>query len=574
VAHVNSAKDFGAMGGTVQFRSGGTTLGTGTVGTDGNVSCACDTTAFASAGGAVGAHQVFARYLGNGNYASGDSGTKTLTVTSANTTVVQVVPATPQLGATTTLTATVTSTGNYGNFSGTVDFKDGGTVIATDTVSNSGAASAVIDWTKLPGTKVGAHTIIATYSGGGNYGGQDSTGATMTVSGAAVTLILSADKSAATAGETVTFTASASGNFGVPGGLVTLKDAGGATVGTPAAPDAGTGIVTFAVTSLVAGPNALTASIAANGNYAAKTSNTVNVSIQSSTVTVVTPPTGTLKVGASLAFPVTVSCPSCGSGPNPTGTVRLFESGNTTALDTDTLSGGSKTLHASFSGAPGTHTVFARYGGSSSLAASDSLPITITVQADTTTTLAAVTTPIVAGLNQTFTATVTAGATGSVAFKDGGTTIGSGTLSGGTASFSTTALTAGNHSITAVYGGDTLYLTSTSTPAQSVTVVAKAPTTLVVTAPATAVHDTSVTFTAQVTCSSACTGAGAFSGTVTFTDGATTLGTGTVQADGSASLVLAAGITATGNHTVKASYAGGGNYAASADNTGDTINIT
>jgi hypothetical protein len=66
----------------------------------------------------------------------------------------------------------------------------------------------------------------------------------------------------------------------------------------------------------------------------------------------------------------------------------------------------------------------------------------------------------------TVTATVTASSgtpTGPVTFKDGATTLGTGTLNGsGVASFTTSALTAGVHSITAVYGGDANNATSTS----------------------------------------------------------------------------------------------------------------
>jgi hypothetical protein len=58
--------------------------------------------------------------------------------------------------------------------------------------------------------------------------------------------------------------------------------------------------------------------------------------------------------------------------------------------------------------------------------------------------------------------------TGTVTFKDGTKTLGTGTLStsGGvtTATFTTSALAVGTHSITAVYGGSTDDLTSTSAP--------------------------------------------------------------------------------------------------------------
>ena len=69
----------------------------------------------------------------------------------------------------------------------------------------------------------------------------------------------------------------------------------------------------------------------------------------------------------------------------------------------------------------------------------------------------------------TFTATVTANSpgsgtpTGTVTFYDGTNVLGIGTLnSSGKATFTTSALAVGRHSITAVYGGNTNYTTSTS----------------------------------------------------------------------------------------------------------------
>jgi hypothetical protein len=62
----------------------------------------------------------------------------------------------------------------------------------------------------------------------------------------------------------------------------------------------------------------------------------------------------------------------------------------------------------------------------------------------------------------TFTATVTAGATGTVTFKDGGATIGIATVSGNQATFTTSSLALGDHSITAVYSGNGSFSSSTS----------------------------------------------------------------------------------------------------------------
>ena len=47
-------------------------------------------------------------------------------------------------------------------------------------------------------------------------------------------------------------------------------------------------------------------------------------------------------------------------------------------------------------------------------------------------------------------------------FKDGETILGSSTLSNGTATYSTSTLSVGSHSITAVYGGDTNFAGTTS----------------------------------------------------------------------------------------------------------------
>src|SRR5262249_45563034 len=54
--------------------------------------------------------------------------------------------------------------------------------------------------------------------------------------------------------------------------------------------------------------------------------------------------------------------------------------------------------------------------------------------------------------------------TGTITFTEGGTTLGTGSLSGGVATFSTAALAVGGHVITAVYGGDSNFAGSNSPP--------------------------------------------------------------------------------------------------------------
>ena len=121
------------------------------------------------------------------------------------------------------------------------------------------------------------------------------------------------------------------------------------------------------------------------------------------------------------------------------------------------------------------------------------------------------------------------GPTGSVTFKDGSNTIGTATVTpagastvgaSGTASMSATFTTTGSHSLTAVYGGDTNYATSTSS-AVSLT-VGQTTTTSVSPSATTISSGGSITFTATVVG----TGAGASpTGTVQFMNGGALLGT-------------------------------------------------
>jgi len=91
----------------------------------------------------------------------------------------------------------------------------------------------------------------------------------------------------------------------------------------------------------------------------------------------------------------------------------------------------------------------------------------------TTTTLTSSAATVSVGQAVTLTAGVTAGSVpaGSVSFLDGTTTIGSVSLSGGTATFTTTTLSIGTHQLSAVYGAQGVWGTSTSA-AVTVTVLA------------------------------------------------------------------------------------------------------
>ena len=170
------------------------------------------------------------------------------------------------------------------------------------------------------------------------------------------------------------------------------------------------------------------------------------------------------------------------------------------------------------------------------------------------------------GSSVTFTATVTPStATGTVNFMEGTTLLGSGTLSGGIATTSTTALTAGSHSITAVYGGDANFATSTSsTLSQTVNQV---PTTMSISAPAVTYNANGiVTVTVTSSVSSAVTGSVSLS-----VDGAAA--TTQTLSNGSASFTITSpSVAASPGHTLSASYAAQGNFGASSGTGNLTVN--
>jgi cellulose binding protein with CBM2 domain/Big-like domain-containing protein/fibronectin type III domain protein len=149
------------------------------------------------------------------------------------------------------------------------------------------------------------------------------------------------------------------------------------------------------------------------------------------------------------------------------------------------------------------------------------------------------------GANVTFTAALTPNsATGTVQFFDGSTAIGTSAVVSGFARFSTTALTKGTHTMTAVYSGDSADAPATS---PSIAEIVRGISTVSLTSNANpSVVGQSVTFTASVTPSTAIN-------TVQFLDGSTVLSTVTLS---SGTAVFATTQLAAGAHSITAAYSG------------------
>lgn len=194
----------------------------------------------------------------------------------------------------------------------------------------------------------------------------------------------------------------------------------------------------------------------------------------------------TITAGAAVTITATVTkTTGTGTVPAITGPITFTVTDVATTVVstyTGTVAAGKATLVLSASGvgalSGGTYHIAATYGGNSpNFASSTSNTLTETVnKAGTTTALGALPALLVAGNPVTLTATVTAASgsltpTGNVTFTVNGTTYVAAGVAGGTtgtmtASFIITGgLAAGKNSISASYGGDGNFLTSTSATA-------------------------------------------------------------------------------------------------------------
>ncbi|HBI42411.1 MAG TPA: hypothetical protein DDY78_06060 [Planctomycetales bacterium] len=217
----------------------------------------------------------------------------------------------------------------------------------------------------------------------------------------------------------------------------------------------------------------------------------------------------TVTLTASVGFP---------GGPLMMGSVTFTDGATQLGTQPITQQGpgsGSASINTSFS-TVGSHTILAVYSGDANYN-SVSSTVTQTVnpgqpQSATTTTLTTSGSPSAPGYPVTFTAYVAGqngGApTGTVTFKNGATTLGTGTLVQGssvsTATFTTSSLSLGDHTITATYSGDPAFTASAS--AALTQTVENEPTTTTLTSNINpSVPGQGVTFTANVFSASSAT---------------------------------------------------------------------
>ena len=483
----------------------------------------------------AGSHNVMAIYMGDGTY--NGSGSAAIGATGGGR-------AMPSMGAnvpypalvSTPVTLSIAVVGSRGQPTGTVQISEGATALMMVSLIN-GSNSQYAYNSSIPGD----HQITLQYSGDSNY-----TPLTWTVT---VTLqvpgsvTLTADNNPALVGGNVTFTATVSPSTAT--GSVAFYD-GGSWLATQTMTNARAALT---VSTLAAGTHSITAIYNGDRLVAPATSNAWTETINSITPTTLALTTS----GSPSTWGQAVTVTATISPSAATGLVYFYD--GATQVGSATLSGGSASLTAPPQLAVGSHTITAVYNASSTYGASTSPAVTQTVnKASTSIALVSSLNPALTGQSVTLTATLLpSAATGSVQFLDGATVLATVPVSGGSASFASTTLSAGSHSITAVYGGDANCNGVTSAAVGQT--VNKAPSTTSLSASSgTIVYGQNVNLTASVAPAAA-------TGTVQFLDGAAVLATLPVS-NGTVPVVTATNLTA-GTHTMTAVYSGDAAYVGS-----------
>jgi large repetitive protein len=515
----------------------------------------------------------YPKYLTNVNgtlfFAANDGshgGDPWILVNTATTTAVSSTPNPSAFGQAVTFTATVGVTPGLPAPIGTVDFKDGGTDLTPGGVTLVGG-QATFSTTALG---AGSDTIAAVYSGDVNFqasqGDDSAKPQVVQKDSTAVTLLTS--PSTLVSGQPVAVAAvvaNTSGPFGTPTGQVQFS-VDGTKLGSPVTLVGG--VASHLPTTLLAtgGPHTITATYTnSDGNFLGSSKSVIQAVGKDGTRTILASTPITAVAGQVVVFTAAIVPVAPGSG-IPTGTVDFKDGATDLTPGGISLSAGRAFFTTSSLGL-GHHTVTASYSGDASFTGSSGNDVNSLVvnQASSRTVMTAFPDPAVFGQVVSFTVAVPALApsqgtpTGTVAFTDGTTTIGSVTLNNvGRATFTTASLSRGNHAINASYQGDAKFLSSSHTGFGE-TVLQDATTATVTASANPAVVGTTVTFTAVVQANSP--GAGKATGSVVFKDFTTALATLTLNGAGQATFTTSA--LALGTHAITATYAGDTNFLAS-----------
>jgi RHS repeat-associated protein len=492
----------------------------------------------------AGAHSVTAEYAGDTNNAASTSALLALTVNPAVTTTT--FTATPNPGV-------VWESVNYTiqvnglNPTGTVTIVENGTTTAVRPLGAGGMVSV-----NSSHAEAGTINVTVLYSGDSNNAASTSAPVALVINPANSTTSLTVTPNTAKVGQAVSLSATVNVTApSLPKGSVTFFE-NGVPLGTSTIP---VGSITAALsyTFNTSGPRNITAVYSGDSNYLTSTSAPVSLPVKDLAAIVMTATPNPAKPGEPITLTATVS------GNNPTGTVSFVE--GTVVIGSVQLNAGVATFTTNYTG-EGTHTLIAEYNGDQGNSTSASAAVNLAVSKIASTTALTVNpNPAKPGEPLTLSATVTGfNPSGTVTFMDGATLLGTSPVNAGIATFNTTFMDAGIRVITAIYSGDSVNTTSTSTPVNLAVEKVATTTTLSVT-PNPARLGEPVTMTATVSGFNP-------SGVVSFADGGYVMG-GANMINGVATFTTS--FTAVGTRTLTAIY---GADAVNASSTSAPVSLT
>ncbi|QNI37354.1 Ig-like domain-containing protein [Edaphobacter albus] len=246
----------------------------------------------------------------------------------------------------------------------------------------------------------------------------------------------------------------------------------------------------------------------------------------------------------------------------PTGTVQLKADGTNIGNPVHLINGVAQFSLNSLE--VGRHTIVATYtpdSGSYAMSTGSIIQHVNSGQKGSTTVALTISpNPSTVGQSIYITATVSSGATGTVQFVEGATVLGTSTISGTTATFTTASLPAGTHLVNAIYGGDNYYRSATSATATQVVRSALGSSVPELTLePSNSVYGQPVTVTISVPK----TGSTIPTGTVVIYYNGKSIRTGNLGTNGVALVTLPGGTLPVGTGIIMASYSGDSAYAPS-----------
>lgn len=441
--------------GTVTFTDGANTLGTATL--------ISGTATLNASSLNSGTHSLTASYSGDSNFAASASSTLSQVVNPASTTLSLSSSQNPGY-LTQPVTFTATVAGQFGGpTSGSVTFYSSSTALGNAAVVSGQAVFSTTFAT------TGAFSISVAYSGDSNNGTSTSSVLSESVTRIPTSATISSGLNPSNYGQAVTFTATITFAPGTPPSneTVNFKEiTSGGEIQLGTSPLTGNTAV-FSISTLSMGTHNVKAQYVGDklfmNSHSVTVAQVVNKAATSTSLRTSLSPS---LYGQSVTFTATLT----GGTNAPTGKVT-FKRG-LTALGTATLSGGSAALTTSTLNA-GSATVTATYAGDSYNSTSTSPALSQQVnKAPTITALTSSQNPSTSGQPVTFTATLSSTTapvpTGTVTFKDGNTTLCSGSLSGGVVGCTVSTLSKRSHTIKANYITTANFLGSSTSVTQTV----------------------------------------------------------------------------------------------------------